>query len=315
MNSEQILSDINNNIKDLTQIIKQSSIIKPIYSVPFNSGSTTIQNATTQPIDDSLYPVQQNIFALNDNKPIDKMQIINDGSGNIFFKQSRRGGMAFSSQEERLNVGDKRDLFNVYGIVMRTDVPLTRYRLVEGELQVGSFAGSYKASVEVRPTLQPNESAKVFSITVDNSPALVPIVPPLAATYLGPSFHAPIAAGVTEQLVDIETFADMPYIVPEGYVLEAFSLLSNFTRDWTLRAYYELLPGTSIYNHAFILPVSGRGILQWLLNINAISTAVIDPNGAPAGGRGILFTVTNDDGANAMVGELDIIMILRNISQ
>jgi len=43
MNSEQILLDINNNIKELTQIINKSSIIKPIY-MPFLKRNSEVNN-------------------------------------------------------------------------------------------------------------------------------------------------------------------------------------------------------------------------------------------------------------------------------
>lgn len=309
-----VLERIDNNMSKLLKIIGNSSIAKPVNAIPYNSGPTQIATAlSTRPANVNDYTVKIDVYQHNSNIPISQMQLINDGPGKIYFVQATSNKMGWSGQEETINVGDSRELFNVYEVRMRTDIPLTTYRLIEGSLKTGSFARSYKANTEIRPTVQSNEVIKTFSLTVDTSPALVPGTL-LPAIYAGPSFHAPIAAGVTEPLVDISTGLDMPYTIPQGYILEAFSSLGNFTRNWTLRGYYEVPAGTGIYNHTFVIPISARGNVNWVLNINAISTEVLDPTGAPAGGRGVVFTVTNDDAADTMTGEFDIIMILRKVS-
>lgn len=306
------LKHTNEQLKIISNILENSTIARPKKSIPYNSTKQISTITTTTPSSPDGYTVIEDIYANNNMRPIPVMELGNDGPGTLYCIIASSSKEGFGP-EERLNVGDIRKLFNVYEIRLRTDVPLTRYRLVEWEIITGSFARAYKANTEIRPTLQDNEKIKAFICSSDVSPALIPIVPPIPAVYLGPSFHAPIAAGATIQLTDIETFVNMPYIIPEGYILETFSCLAAFTRDWTLKGYYELTPGTGVYNLAFTLPSSVRGSIQWILNVNVISTAVVDPTGAPVGGRGILFTITNDDAVNTMIGEIDIIMILRKV--
>lgn len=306
--------DRKDEIKHLERLVRTAQVLYPQKSIPYSS-EVTIPNPTSAPTnenDTTGYTIE-NVYNNNGNKVIERMTLVCDGPGRVFYRVVD-GKMKVNQSEETLNVGDQRPLFNVYEVRLRTNVPLTAYRLYEGEFRTGSFARSYKANTEVRPTLQSNEKIKTFSLGADSSPVLVPIVPPVPAVYLGPSFHAPIGPGVTTQFVDIETGLNMPYIVPQGYILEAFSALADFTTNWTLRGYYELIPGSGIYNHTFVIPVSQRGAVNWVLNINPISTEVLDPTGASAGGRGVLFTVTNDDPVNNMVGEIDIIMLLRKLS-
>lgn len=281
-------------------------------TIPFHTGSETAGQLNTAPSNPDGYPTIINIYSQNDSRPIQHMTLVNDGPGEIFFIVAH-SKIDFSTKEAHLNVNDQRELFNVFEVRLRSNLPLTTFRLIEGIFRTGSFAPATKANTEIRPTIQPNEKLKAFVLSADFTPPIVPIVPPVPAVYLGPSFHAPIAPGVTLQLTDIETFLNMPYIVPQGFILETFSTLTTFTTPWTLRGYYELAPTTGVYNLAFTLPSVARSDIQWLLNVNIISSQVVDPFGAPAGGRGILFTITNDDLANNMIGEIDIIMILRQL--
>lgn len=299
--------------KNLPQAKYPASNLPSTKSIPFNSGEVTIANATPQPSDPSGYPSVQDIYAIY-NHPLPEMAIVNDGPGTLYFVLMD-GYIKTSAQEEVLNVGDRRPLFNVYKVFARTDTPLTQYRLVEGTLLVSSTAKTYKINTEIRPTLANNEKEKGFAASFDNSPALIPIVPPLPALYLGPSFHAPLAAGATQQLVDIETGLNMPYRIPQGYILEAFLMLAALTTAFTIRGYYELPSGSGFYNLAFTIPGPARMPPEYILNLNILSTQIVDPNGAPAGGRGIIITITNDDAAAAtMIGEVDFLMILRKLS-
>lgn len=280
-------------------------------SIPFNSGEVTIPNATAKPADPSGYPEVQDIFAIY-NHTLPVMQLVNDGPGTIFFVLVKNE-METSTIEELLNVGDRRPLFNVYKVLMRTDTPLTQYRLVEGSLLVSSTAKTYKINTEIRPTLANNETEKGFAASFDNNPAFIPgtLIP---ATYLGPSFHAPLVAGATALLVDVATGLNLPFIIPKGYILEAFSVLLGLTTNFTIRSYFELVPGSGVYNLAFTIPGSSMMMPMYYLNLNIMSTQIIDPNGAPALGRGVIFTITNNDNAAAMIGEVDFLLILRKLS-
>lgn len=324
INHEQILKEVISEHKEIVaehrDLVKAVTLLTDIVTpyekhIPFNTGKQTIATATTRrPSDISGYTVVVDVYNNNKQHPIENMMLSNEGPGTISFVVIGEKPVESSTNEEFLNVGDIRPLHKVYEVRLRTNIPQTAFRLVEGEIRTGSFASAYKANIEIRPTVQLNEKAKDFSLYMDASPPLIPIVPPLPATYLGPSFTAPLAAGITRQFVDIETGLQMPFIVPQGYILEAFAVIWNFTTNSTLRAYFELAPLTGIYNLAFVLPISGRTPPNLVLNINPISTAIVDPNGAPVGGRGILFTITNDDAAAAMIGEIDIIMILRQLA-
>ncbi len=298
-----LLVEVQNLLVDIKELLAPRS-----GSLPFNSGNVTISSVTAA----GTYPSIQDIYAIFD-APLPLMQIVNDGPGKLFFIQID-GYAKVSGIEEELGVGDKRVLLNVYEVRARTDMPLTQYRLVEGEIFVASSAKNYKINTETRPTLANNEKLKVFAASFDNSPALIPIVPPLPALYLGPSFHAPLAAGVTQQLTDLETAIDMPYRIASGYVLEAFAVLAALTTNFTIRGYYEFPAGSGFYNLSFVLPGPARMSPLYLLNLNLLSTAAVDPNGAPAVGRGILFTITNDDAAATMIGEFDIELILRRVA-
>lgn len=290
----------------------------PIRSVPYNS-VTTFQNATpTKPTDPGGYPAVEDVYSSmaaespdHNGRPLSSMSLVNDGPGTVYFI-NMDGHEKFSQEEEVLNVGDIRPLHNVYEIRLRTDIPLTRYRLVENNIHTGSFARAYKANTEIRPTVAANEKIKVFSASFDNATNPLPIVPPVPATYLSPQYHAPLAAGAWQQLTDTETGLLMPFIVPQGYILEAFAVLFSATTNFTLRAFYELLPGTGVYNLIIVIPFLARSTPTFLLNINPISTQFVDPNGANPT-RGVIFTITNDDAAAVLIGEVDILLILRRL--
>lgn len=291
----------------------------PIRSIPYNS-VTTFQNATpTKPTDPGGYPAVEDVYTAmaadspnHIGRPLSSMSLVNDGPGTIYFI-NKDGYEKFSQEEEVLNVGDIRPLHNVYEIRLRTDIPLTQYRLVENNIYTGSFARAYKANTEIRPTVAANEKIKVFAASFDNATNPLPIVPPVAATYLGPSYHAPLAAGLWQQFTDAETGLLMPFIVPAGYILETFAALFSATTNFTLRAYFELVPGTGVYNLAFTLPFLARSSPTFILNLNPISTQVVDPTGANPT-RGILFTITNDDVAATLIGEVNLLMILRRLA-
>lgn len=291
-------------------------------SILFNTGHVEIQVPSTGPPDNTPdgYPAIVDVYAINNMKPIEEMTLMNHGPGDLFFI-TRNNLNFFSTTEEHLLLGEIRKLTNVYEVRLRTNVPLTSYHLLEGVQTAGPTPNPLKSFVENRISIQANEKQKRFSLSMDtaippifpNPFGMLPIVPPVPVTYLSPSYIAPIAAGVTQQAIDIETAIPMPFIVPQGFILEAFAVLWNFNVNSTVKAYFELLPGSGIYNFVFALPISARGAPNLILNVNPISTQVIDPFGAPVGGRGVLFTVTNDDVAVAMIGELDVLSILREL--
>ncbi len=109
----------------------------------------------------------------------------------------------------------------------------------------------------------------------------------------------------------------MPFTIPEGFIAEGFSAFDNMNTDHTLRNWIELLP--DIFPNNFTLananPISSRGpIFNLQLNLEAqFSTQAVDPLGAPAGGRKSLFTVTNDDPFDNMIGTVSIVVLLERL--
>lgn len=307
-----------NEIENLARV---AQVLYPKKSIPYSS-EITIQNSTTAPINENDITgyTLENVYNNNNNKIIERMTLICDGPGKIFYRVVD-GKLKVNVSEETLNVGDQRTLFNVYEVRLRTDIPLTKYRLYEGEFRAGSFARAYKANTEIRPTLQANEKLKIFGLTFDDNinpiPITVPAVNPLltnnAATV---TFFSPLAPSATAAMVDTETGLATPYLVPTGYILETFALIGVANTDFTARVWFQIIPGVEVYTISDTVPLSLRGNINSIVafNLNFISTELLDPSGAVSPGRKIVLTVTNDDNVNYMIGSLGIIAILRRLS-
>lgn len=290
-------------------------------SVPYGTSVVQIPIVQLQPpATDSDYAVIINVYAQNSMKPIAQMNLINEGPGNLFFKVVYANNV-ISANELELRPNEVRVLFNVYEIRMRTDLYLTGYRLVEEELRTGSLSPSVKNYIEIRPILTANEKLKIFSVVLDNkTPTLIIQRPPpvqiLNVDFSLSSFQNPLPPGNTATLTDFETGLRMPYTVIGGSILEAFSVIANLNTDTSIRIFVEADPVTypGIYTLAYNFPISPRGVpFQLQLNISQISTAIFDPNGAPATGRSLILTLTNDDPFNSTVGDFSFTAILRRI--
>ena len=244
------------------------------------------------------------------------MTLINDGPGTLFFIVAH-SKTDISTQEVTLNVNDQRELFNVYEIRLRANLPLSTFRLTEGVFRTGSTAPQTKINVEIRPTLQSNEIRVEFDALFDNQVPTITVTEPfpqiLTPNYIVPTIMPPLPPGQTATLINLATATVMPFTVPEGFIIEFFSIFGNLSTDNTVRFYIELgAPGE--FTLATVLPSSNRGVtFNLVLNVNQFSTQGFDPNGAPPGGRMVLATITNDDPFNDMIGDYNITAILRRL--
>ncbi len=320
------------SINQLNKLIEQlifvgttgSTVAATKKYIPFQTGTVTIPVVQkTQPANPDDYASIVNVYAQNDSKPIQHMTLINDGPGNIFFIAAHSKNDV-STQEGLIRVNDQRELFNVYEVRLRTDLPLTSFRLIEGIFRTGSFAPATKASVEIRLTPQTNEKVKIFDAIFDiNVPTITinsPSTNTIAANYGISSFMPPLPPGHTSSFIDIETGLPMPFLIPEGYILEAFDLTGNISTDATIRVYLEPIPnsaaifGQTILSLRSTLPIGNRGnIINLVQNLNSYTTQGIDPNGAPAPGRLTLNTLTNDDAFNNLIGNLFFRSVIRKL--
>lgn len=282
--------------------------------VPFQTGSQQAGQLLIKPPNQDGYPTRVNVYKINDNRTVPHMTLINDGPGEIFFINSY-GNDVFNSEEGHLNVNDQRELFNVYDIRLRSTLPLTTFRLIEGIFRTGSTAPQTKINVEIRPTVQANEILKVFAATFDNKVPTItissPTVQTFAANYSIPVDLPPLPPGATATLIDRSTGHPMPFTIPEGFIFESFAAFANTNTDGTARNYFELFQGTNVFSLTSTFPFSNRGIIiNGVFNISEFSSQSIDPSGAPLGGRRVLITVTNDDPFNDMIGDLVFVVVL-----
>ena len=292
--------------------------------VPFQTGSQSVGQLDNPPTNPDDYPTRVDVYSINSNKVIPHMTLINDGPGEVFFINAYSKNV-FNIQEGHLNVNDQRELFNVYEIRLRSNLPQTTFRLIEGIFRTGSFAPQTKANVENRPSVQTNEVLKVFDAVFDNPVPTITITSPtvqtLIANYGFTSFQNPLPPGKTATFVDTATGLTMPFLIPTGFILEAFAFFGNTSTECTIRIWAEPIPGSAaifgstIFTLRSALPFSSRGRpIEPQLNINFFSTEQIDPRGAPFPGRFALFTVTNDDPFNDMIGDPFFVAILRQLS-
>lgn len=308
------MSDILDKIILVTE--SGSTVAATKKTIVYQAGSLDAGQLNDQPSNPDGYPTIIDIYAINNSRPIPHMTLINDGPGKIFYIVSH-SKTDISQKEFTLNVNDQRELFNVFEIRLRANLPLTTFRLIEGIFRTGSFAPTTKANVEIRPTLQTNEIRVEFDAIFDNAVAAINISLPapqvITPDYLLPTYMAPLPPGQTATMVDLSTGLAMPYNVPQGYIIEYFSIFGNLSTDFTVRFYIQLIPGS--YTLFTVLPASPRGLpLNIILNVNQFNTQGLDPEGASSGGRNVLVTITNDDPFNNMIGDFNIATILRRLS-
>lgn len=293
-------------------------------TIPFQTGSQAVGQLNNQPTNPDNYPTEVDVYSINDSRIISHMTLINDGPGDIFFISAYAKNV-FNIHEGHLNINDQRELFNVYEIRLRSNLPKTTFRLIEGIFRTGSFAPQTKANVEIRPTLQANEKFILFDAIFDNNIPTITITSPtvqtLPAIYPLAAFQPPLPPGATATFVDRATSTPMPFLIPTGFIVEAFAWFGNTSTDCTIRAYSEPVPnsasifGSTVFALASVLPFSNRGIpFNFVPNINVYSTQYIDTHGAPPPGRFTLFTITNDDPFNNMIGDPFLVAILKQLS-
>lgn len=312
----------------LDQLVKVgesgSTVAATKKTIPFQTGSQSVGQLNNPPTNPDLYPTRVDVYSINDSRTISHMTLINDGPGDVFFISAYAKNV-FNLQEGHLNVNDQRELFNVYEIRLRSTLPKTTFRLIEGIIRTGSFAPQTKASVEIRPTLQANEQLLILDAIFDNAVPTITITSPtvqtLVANYSRPAFQPPLPPGATATFTNVATGAPMPFLIPTGFIAEFFAWFGNTSTDCTARFYAEPVPnsasifGSTVFTLFSVVPFSNRGIpFNFVPNINFYSTQFFDPNGAPPPGRFSLATITNDDPFNSMIGDPFIVAILRQLS-
>lgn len=309
------LSQMNILLDELIKVSGSGSTVAATKKlIPFQTGSQEVAQQVEQPTNPDNYLTRIDVYKINSNRTIPHMTLINDGPGDVFFISSYSNNQ-FNTREEHLNVNDQRELFNVYEVRLRSTLPTTTIRLIEGIFRTGSTAPQTKINVEIRPTVQTNEILKVFAATFDNFVPTItinsPTVQTFAANYSIPIDLPPLPPGQTAALVDRSTGIPMPFIIPEGFILESFAAFANTSTDATARNYFELFSGTNIFTLTSVFPFSNRGIIiNGQFNISEFSSQSIDPSGAPPGGRPVLITVTNDDPFNNLIGDLVFVAVL-----
>jgi len=320
----QHLDQMNVLIAELINVSESGSTIAASKKiVPFQTGSQSVGQLLIPPQNPDDYPTRVDVYAINSNRVVPHMTLINDGPGEIFFINAYAKNV-FNEQEGHLNVNDQRELFNVYEVRLRSTLPQTTFRLIEGIFRTGSFAPQTKANVEIRPTVQTNEILVVFDAIFDLSVPIT-ITSPTTQTFpvlnIFPSFQPLLPPGATATFVNLATGLPMPFLIPPGFILEAFAYFGNTSTDCTIRVYAEPIVnsaaifGTTIFTTRSVLPYTNRGIpFNFVPNINFYSTQAIDPLGAPPPGRFALFTITNDDPFNNMIGNPFFVAILRQIT-
>ena len=317
---QQHLAQMNQILIDTAKISESSA--NTAYGkkyIPFDTGSVTVNLVQqTKPANPDDYAVIINIYAQNGSRPIEHMTLINDGAGTIFFIVAH-SKTDLNNREGLLNVNDQRELFNVYEVRLRVTLPLTSFRLMEGTFRTGSFSPFTKANVEIRPTLQANEIGKLFTLTCDNFvPTItitVPTIQTFAADYSITGIQSPLPPGATAALIDSSTGMPMPFTIPEGFIFESFVLFANASTDFTARNYFEVVLGSDVFSLTTVFPMNNRGnAINATFNISEFSSVLLDPNGAPPGGRRVLLTMTNDDPFNNMIGDIDLFVTLRRLT-
>ena len=324
-----LLDEANEHLLEVKDILNDRIIPeKPKKSIPYNSGLVSIASVLrTQPPDPSGYTVTENVYANNNNKPIPQMYFINSGPGNIYYVVFENAEK-FSNNEEMLSPGERRVLYNVFEIRMRTDMPLTRYRLVENEMSIGSFSNTFKNYVENRVVLQPNEFGCEFEVLFDTDINPVPgtALPTDNSLFIRQN---PLAAGASAFFTNTIIYppsrvasspfsaivlpAPMPFTIPTGWIAEGFAFCGLMSRNFSLRDWMDVVPGSGVYTLLQTWTFPARSSVILTHNFNIVSTQYLDETGAPSP-RNFIFTITNDDAANTMIGHFGIDVILRRLT-
>lgn len=315
----QHLAQMNILLEQLIKVSESGSTIAASKKIiPFHTGSQEVGQLNEPPPNPDDYPTRIDVYSINSNRVIPHMTLINDGPGEIFFINAYAKNV-FNEKEAHLNVNDQRELFNVFEIRLRSTLPLTTIRLIEGIFRTGSTAPQTRINVEIRPTIQANQLLKDFSIVLDNFTPITITVPtvqtfPIDNTPFGLALQPPLPPGATATLVDFVTGIPMPFTIPEGFGIEQFAIFANMSTDFTLRSFFEAVPG--FFSENALYPVSNRPEVPFAQsqNLSFFSTSAPFPFGVPAGGFRVLVTVTNDDPFNNMIGSIDLIAILSRLS-
>ncbi len=313
------LKQMNESLDQLTRLMGSNINIAATHRpVPFHHSVKFLTALKTRPSNPDDYPADGivNVYALNNSRSIPYMSLVNDGPGDVYFITAQSKDL-FNTQEIVLHPNDLRELYNVYEIRSRTTLPLTQFRLVEGIIRTGSNAPFTKSNVEIRPTFQLNEILKIFVLTFDNQVPTITITSPatqtLVADYSVARDLPPLPPGETAALIDENTGYAMPYNIPEGCIFESNALFTNFTCDFTIRSYFEFIPGKWTLVQTF--PINSRGYaLNPVFNLSYFTSGFFDTDGSPPGGRNILITITNDDPCTHMIGFFEFDVIIRRLS-
>lgn len=287
--------------------------------VPFHTGSEEVGQLTTPPTNPDDYPTKIDVYSINSNRIIPHMTLVNDGPGDVFFINAYAKNV-FNEREGHLHVNDQRELFNVFEVRLRSTLPQTTIRLIEGIFRTGSTAPQTRINVEIRPSVQANQILKDFAVTFDNFVPITITSPtvqtfPVDQTPFGLISQLPLHPGATATLVDGATGLPLPFLIEEGFSLEVFGIFINMSTDFTLRSYFEFVPGSGVFTENASYPSSNRGApITQSLNLSFFSTQTIFPFGALPGGIRILGTITNDDPFNNMIGSIDILAVLSRLS-
>ncbi len=130
-----------------------STIAATKKTIPFQTGNIEVGQLLTLPDNPDLYPSQIDVYKINNNRVIPHMTLVSNGTGDILFI-SAYGKNSFNTEEEVLHVNDQRELFNVYELRLRSTLPLTTVRLIEGFLHTGATGVNTQNNIVVRPTIQ-----------------------------------------------------------------------------------------------------------------------------------------------------------------
>jgi hypothetical protein len=308
------LAQTNELLSQLINVsISGSTIAAGKKVVPFQTGSVPVGQLNDKPANPDDYPTAIDVYAIN-SRMIPHMTLVNDGPGGLFFIAAYAKN-EFSMAEGHLNVNDQRELFNVYEVRLRADLPLTTFRLIEGIFRTGSFAPQTRANVENRPTLQANESIIDLSIVLDNiTDPTINITSPTTQT-LTADFtlsNPPLPPGATCTFFNASDLSPMPFNIPEGFIAEIYAVQSGFSTDHSFRSYVQIFPG--LYTQFTVYPCTPGGLpFNNQNNLSLLNTLALDTHGAPPGGRNVLVTITNDDPSKNMTGTVDLFMILKRM--
>lgn len=117
-----------------------------------------------------------------------------------------------------------------------------------------------------------------------------------------PWIHAPLAAGATAHVIDMETGLPMPYLLTAGYTLSIIARRSGFDQDYREHTFFDgaLIMGDD----------HGGGIASIMEEITPLSTTLLDPT---ASSPHIVDTIFTNLGGAALHGGATAIIILETV--